>query len=330
MEKILECVPNFSEGKDEKVILSIVESIKRIKNVKLLDIDPGFHANRTVYTFVGEPEQVIEAAFEAMKTAQSLIDMSIHRGEHPRIGAMDVCPIIPIKGITMIEAIRLSEILGKRIADELHIPVYLYEHSARKEERKNLAWVRSGEYEQLKNKMERNDFLPDFGKPVFNPKSGIAIVGAREFLIAYNINLDTLDIQKAKQIAEIVRESGKNGIKGKLNHLKAIAWYIKEFDKIQISMNLTNYKQTPLWQVFETVKQTALEFEINITGSELVGMIPLDAMLETAEYFIRKNELKKSFTEIEKVEFAVNQLGLREVKEFDLNKKIIEFALKNA
>jgi glutamate formiminotransferase/formiminotetrahydrofolate cyclodeaminase len=329
LKKILECVPNFSEGQDNTVIQAIENAIKKVKAVKLLDIDTGFHANRTVYTFLGEPESVVDAAFEAAKTASKLIDMHFHKGEHPRIGALDVCPFIPIEGIEMEEVIHLSHLFGQRVASELQIPVYLYEKSALKSERKNLAWIRSGEYENLAQKMKRIDFLPDYGTSEFNSKSGIVITGAREFLIAYNINLDTKNIDLAKNIAEIIRESGKNGVSGMLKNVKAIAWYIKEFDKIQISMNLTNYKITPLWKVFETVREVAASQGINITGSELVGMIPLKAIAETGIYFLQKEQKPINLNQHQLVEHAVKYLGLKEIKPFDIQKKVIEFALEN-
>jgi len=262
-----------------------------------------------------------------LKVAAYKIDMRKHAGEHPRIGAMDVCPLIPISGIEMPEVIQLSQKLGKRISEELNIPVFLYENSATRPERKSLAWLRNGQYENLENKLKAADFYPDFGKVAFNAKSGIAIVGARDFLIAYNINLDTKDISIAKKIAEEIRESGKNGIAGKLKNVKAIGWYIKDFDKVQISMNLTNYTATPVWKVFEEVHELAAKYNVKVTGSELVGMIPLKAVTECGAFFLKKNGQHHHISHTELVAYAIKYLGLNEVKPFDFQKKIIEFAL---
>jgi glutamate formiminotransferase/formiminotetrahydrofolate cyclodeaminase len=331
LSKILECVPNFSEGQSPKVIEAIADAVRKVPHVKLLDIDPGYHANRTVYTFAGEPNAVCEAAFRMQEVASKLIDMQAHKGEHPRIGAMDVCPLIPISNMEMYEAVELSNFLGQRVANELGIPVYLYENSAIVPERKNLAWLRSGEYEGLNAKIKEANFKPDFGQSDFNPQSGISIIGARDFLVAFNINLDTKDVNIAKEIAAQIRESGKNGIPGAWQKVKAIGWYIREFDKVQISMNLTDYKTTPVWKVFEEVHQSALDKGVNVTGSELVGMIPLKAIAECGEFFLKKNgQHHHHMSHSELVAYAVKYLGLDEVKPFDSQKKVIEFAINNS
>ena len=327
MAKLIECVPNFSEGQSPEIIEAIADAVREVAHVKLLDIDAGFHANRTVYTLAGEPHAVCEAAFRMLKVAANNIDMRHQTGKHPRIGAMDVCPLVPIADIEMDEVIELSKKLGKRISDELNIPVYLYENSATVSERRNLAWLRSGEYEKLKNKLKAPNFVPDFGNAVFNAQSGIAIVGARDFLIAYNINLDTKDVAIAQRIAEEIRESGKNGVAGKLKYVKAIGWYIKEFDKVQISMNLTNYMATPVWKVFEEVHILASQYDVKVTGSELVGMIPLKAIAACGEFFLKKNGQHHHIPNNRLVMYAIKYLGLDEVKPFDYQKKIIEFAL---
>lgn len=330
MKKILECVPNFSEGQSKIVINAIADEVRNTAGVQLLDVDSGFHANRTVYTIAGEPFAVCDAAFNMIKAAQNLIDMRLHKGEHPRIGAMDVCPLIPISGISMTETVELSKILGQRIASELDIPVYLYENSACDTKRQNLAWLRKGEYEGLQNKLMKQDFYPDYGTNVFKEKSGIAIVGARNFLIAFNVNLDTKDIKVAQKIAEEIRESGKNNISGTLKNVKAIAWYIKEFDTIQISMNLTNYLITPIWQVFEEISTNAVLKGVNVTGSELVGMIPLKAITDVGCYVAAKNKFNiHTLSQTEIISTAIKYLRLDNIKPFDYTKKIIEIALDN-
>lgn len=327
MEKqLIECIPNFSEGRDQTVIAAIANAIKSVREVKLLDVDSGVNANRTVYTFIGEPSMVCEAAFQAAKTAQFLIDMTTQLGEHPRVGSLDVCPLVPISNISMAETIAYSQLLASRISSELNIPTYLYESSANTIERKNLAWIRKGEYESLPLKMLDAAFKPDFGEAIFNARSGISVVGARPFLIAFNINLNTKDIRIAQKIAGLIRESGIGAKPGILKYVKAIGWYIKEFDKVQISMNLTDYNQTPIWRVFEEIQKLALHFETKITGSELVGMIPKKALLETGLHFRKEHALTSS--EIELIEYAIDYLGLREVKPFDIHCKVIEYAME--
>lgn len=326
--KIIECVPNFSEGQNPAVVQAIAGAIRSVPQVKLLDIDGGFHAHRTVMTFAGGPHAVAEAAFRAVKTAAAHIDMSQHRGEHPRIGATDVCPLIPVAGVEMEEVVAISKALGARIGAELQLPVYLYEHSASSPERRNLAWLRKGEYEGLEQKMLSGHFAPDYGPATFNPKSGTCIVGAREFLIAYNINLATKDVQIARDIAAEIRESGDNKQPGLLKKVKAIGWYIKEFDQVQVSMNLTDYKTTPVHTVFEAVKTCAARHNVEVTGSELVGMIPLGAIAPCGEYFLKKNKLHHHLPHTELVAYAAQYLGLNDSKPFDPARKVIEFALQ--
>ncbi len=323
MTKILECVPNFSEGQNSSVIQGIANAISKIENVKLLDIDSGFHAHRTVYTFAGEPHAVIEAAFQAIKKASETIDMRIHKGTHPRIAACDVCPLIPVSGVSMDEAVEYANQLGKRVAEELNIPVYLYENAATKPERKNLAWLRKGEYEGLEQKLKQSDFEPDFGTADFNPKSGIAIIGARPFLIAYNVNLATKDVAIAKQIASRIREKSETG----LPNVKAIGWYIDEFDKIQVSTNITDYTVTPVYKVFEAIKNEALALGTEVTGSELVGMIPLKAIAECGEHFLKINHMNHHLPHSELVAYGASFLNLNEVKSFEADKKVIEYGL---
>ncbi|MFN0048024.1 MAG: glutamate formimidoyltransferase [Cytophagales bacterium] len=323
MSKIIECVPNFSEGQNSAIIQSIAHAISKAKEVKLLDIDAGFHANRTVFTFAGEPNGVIEAAFQAIKTASQLIDMREHNGTHPRIGACDVCPLIPISGVSMEETIEYSKKLGQRVANELDIPVFLYENASSTTERKNLAWLRSGEYENLENKLKKDNFKPDFGEPKFNARSGIAIIGARPFLIAYNVNLATKDVSAAKEIASLIREKSATG----LPKVKAIGWYIDEFDKVQVSTNITDFNITPVHEVFEKVKECASELDTQVTGSELVGMIPLKAIVDCGEYYLRSNKMANIFTNDELIEFGAKYLNLNEVKPFEAAKKVIELAL---
>lgn len=323
MEKLLECVPNFSEGQNKETIEAIANAIRSVSGVKLLDIDPGFHAHRTVYTFVGSPQNVANAAFEAIKTASKLIDMPVHKGAHPRIGACDVCPFIPLGQTTMNEAIEISKNVAKRVADELNIPTYLYENSAASPERKNLAWLRKGEYENLSSKLLLPDFYPDFGKNTFNPKSGILITGARPFLIAYNVNLKSKDVEIAKKIASQIREKSPAG----LPNVKAIGWYIDEFDKVQVSTNITDYTITPVYKVFNTISSLAQSFNTEVTGSELVGMIPLHALSECGVHFLKSNHQPHHLPQTELADYAEKYLGLSDVKAFDKHKKVIELAM---
>jgi glutamate formiminotransferase/formiminotetrahydrofolate cyclodeaminase len=339
--KLVECVPNFSEGRDQDKIKAIVREIEAVAGIKLLDVDPGESTNRTVVTFIGTPESVKEAAFRAVAKAADVIDMRGHKGAHSRIGATDVCPFVPVSGVTMEDCVRLAEELGARIAKELGIPVYLYESAARTPERRNLATVRAGEYEGLPEKLKDRRWAPDFGEPVFNPKSGATVVGAREFLIAYNINLNTRDRKLAHEIALSLRESGRakrdkggnivkdrrgNSVKvpGKFREVKSVGWYIEDYGLAQISVNFTNYKITPVHVVFDEARKLADKLGLRVTGSELVGLIPKEALLMAGRYYLGKQGKSPGVPEAELVRTAVRSLGLNDVSPFDPEKKIIE------
>ncbi len=342
--KLMECVPNFSEGRDLGILDAIAAAIKSVKNVALLDVDPGADTNRTVFTMAGEPEAVVEAAFQAIKKAAELIDMSKHHGEHPRMGATDVCPFIPISDMTMDECVEYAKKLGKRVGEELGIPVYLYENAASKPEWRNLANVRSGEYEALAKKAKDPAWKPDFGPHSFNAKSGATAISAREFLIAYNINLNTRDQKKAHDIALSIRESGRSARdeNGKLirdeagkivktpgifSHCKAVGWYIDGYNRAQISINLTNYKITPPHAVLDKVREMAHEMGLEVTGSELVGLIPKAAILEAGKYYLDKMNESTGIPERMIMETAIQSMGLAELSPFDLDKKVIEYAI---
>jgi glutamate formiminotransferase / formiminotetrahydrofolate cyclodeaminase len=338
MNKIVECVPNFSEGRDTKVIEKITDEIKKVPGAELLDVDPGRDTNRTVVTFAGSPDAVLEAAFQAIKKAAELIDMSKHTGAHPRQGATDVCPFVPVAGVTMEECVEIAKKLGRRVGDELNIPVYLYEYAATSEERRSLANIREGEYEALPEKLKTEKFKPDFGKPVFNSKAGAAVIGARDFLIAYNVNLNTRNVKIATDIANRVREKGrsvknketgeKEQIPGALKAVRGVGWYIPEYNMAQLSFNLLNYKISPLYRVFEESEKYAQEFGVRATGSELVGLIPLDAMIECGRHFMEKQGGTTGVSEKELIRVAVQTLGLDEVSEFKPEHKIIEYRLR--
>lgn len=336
-KSILACVPNFSEGRDQKVIDMIAASVLSVPDARLLNVDPGYSANRTVFTFAGAPEAVVEAAFKAIKTAVENIDMAGHKGEHPRIGAADVCPLIPVSGISMEDVIKYSNDLAKRVGEELGVPVFLYEESALKKERKNLANIRKGEYEGLENKLTSQDWKPDYGSSSFNAKAGATVIGARKILLAWNINIDTQDVKVAKEIAAEVRESGKlifeneerKRRNGQLMHLKAIGWYIEDFKKVQVSMNLVDYTKTGMHDVFEAVQKAAEKYNVNITGSELIGMLPLEALKSAGQFFIEKNEKKVSEEdEAALIDEAVHELGLDELSPFIPEQRIIEYAIR--
>jgi glutamate formiminotransferase/formiminotetrahydrofolate cyclodeaminase len=348
MEKrILECVPNFSEGRDMSVIKQITVAAESVDGIKLLDVDPGKDTNRTVVTFAGEPEAVIEAAFLAVKKASELIDMSKHHGEHPRMGATDVCPLVPVSGVSMDETVEFARILGKRIGEELAIPVYCYEYAAFEDKRRNLANCRSGEYEGLEKKLTDPAWKPDFGPTEFNRRSGATAVGARNFLVAFNINLNTTSVRRANAIAFDVREKGRprregNSLAGKiirdasgepemipglLNAVKAIGWYIKEYGIAQISMNLTDISVTPVHIAFDEVCRKADARGIRVTGSELVGMIPLRAMLDAGRYFLEKQHRSTGVSDSELIKIAIKSLGLNDIHDFVPEEKIIEYVL---
>ena len=346
MNQLIECVPNFSEGRNQEVIKEISEAISNTKGVHLLNVDPGQATNRTVMTFVGDPDSVISAAFNAIKAASEKIDMSKHTGEHPRFGATDVCPLIPVSNISFDELIPYANKLAKKVSEELKIPIYLYEYAAKEDKRKNLANVRSGEYEGLEKKIKSNNWKPDFGKD-FNKKSGATAIGVRDFLIAYNINLNTKSTRLANAIAFDVREKGrikrkghpvigeivydKDGkpetIPGSLSHVKAIGWYIEEFGIAQISMNLTNITETPIHIVFEEVTKKANARGASVTGSELVGLIPLKSMIDAGKYFLEKQNRSIGIPEKDIIKIAIESLGLNQVKVFDPDKNIIEYYL---
>lgn len=348
-KQLIECVPNFSEGRDSGIIRQITDEIESVEGVRLLDVDPGKATNRTVVTFVGEPEYVIEAAFRGIRKAAQLIDMSKHKGEHPRMGATDVCPLIPIQGISMEETAAWAVKLAKRVGEELQIPAYLYEYAQPDKKRSNLSIIRAGEYEGFFDKIKLPEWKPDFGPATFNPTAGGTVIGARDFLIAYNVNLNTKSTRIANRIAFDVREAGRvvregnpytgkiktddSGepvrIPGKLKHVKAIGWYIEEYKMAQISINLTNYRETPLHRVFEECRKSADERGARVTGSELVGLIPLQPMLDAGKYFLEKQGLSTGVSEDELIWSAVKSMGLDELGPFDPQKKIIEHLLKN-
>ncbi|MFC2083939.1 glutamate formimidoyltransferase [Bacteroidota bacterium] len=392
-EKLVECVPNFSEGKDPAIIKQITDTIEKTKDVRLLDVDPGPDMNRTVVTFIGSPEGVVEAAFEAIMRASELIDMSTHQGTHPRMGATDVCPFVPVAGITTEECIELSKELAKKVGRELGIPVYLYEKSAQKEDRKNLAIIRQGEYEGLSNKLKQPEWKPDYGPAEFNSKSGATVIGVREFLIAYNISLNTRDAKHATDIAFELREKGRsvrkgninpfyyrgteilkyktafypsgvdefvgktieetinyckekhgfdleellilNGIDpknpdgnsvkkpGKFKYCKAIGWMVDNYDRAQISINLTDYKVTSMHHVLDETRKLATERGLVVTGSEIVGMVPYPALLETGGYYLRKQGRSEGIPITDILETAVQSLGLRDVSEFKIEERVL-------
>jgi len=348
MKQIIECVPNFSEGQDMEVIKRITDQVESVDGVKLLDVDPGKATNRTVVTFVGAPGQVVEAAFQAVRMASEIIDMSKHHGEHPRFGATDVCPLVPVSGISMEETVQYAHQLAERIGTEIGIPVYCYENAAKIPERKNLATVRSGEYEGLKDKLEDSEWRPDFGRANFVPRTGAIAVGARDFLVAYNINLNTTSTRRANAIAFDVRERGRSKrdgdpltgkivknadgtpvmIPGSLKEVKAIGWFIEEYGVAQISMNLTNISVTPVHVAFDEVCKRAETRGIRVTGSELVGLVPLNAMLEAGRYFLKKQKRSSGVSDSELIKIAVKSMGLDELGPFDPREKIIEYQLK--
>ena len=337
MRKLIECVPNFSEGRDLIIIKQITDVIESVEGIKLLDVDPGAATNRTVVTFVGEPEPVLEAAILGMKKAKELIDMRKHTGAHPRFGATDVCPLIPVSNINMEETVEWALKLAKRAGEELQYPIYCYENAAQKPERKNLATVRSGEYEGLKKKLSDPNWLPDFGSAKFVPETGATAISARDFLVAFNVNLNTTSTRRANAIAFDVRERGRvkregnsitgkiikdeNGnkvmIPGSLKAVKAIGWFIEEYGVAQISMNLTNINITSVHKAFDEVCNSANSRGIRVTGSELVGVIPLKAMLDAGKYFLRKQNRSLGVSNEELVKIAIISLGLDDLKPFN-------------
>jgi glutamate formiminotransferase/formiminotetrahydrofolate cyclodeaminase len=335
-DSLLECIPNFSEGRNEAVIHAIASSITSVAAVKLLEIDSSYDANRTVMTFVGPPEPVCEAAFRAIATAADLIDMRRHNGAHPRIGATDVCPLVPLYHISMEETVQLAHNLSRRVGSELQIPVYCYEYAAFSEERRSLPFLRKGEYEGLPRRMLH--LKPDFGPKTFQPKSGATVIGARKILVAWNCNLATKDVAIAKSIAAAVRTSGrklpgnsypeKQFIPGRLPAVRAIGWLMPEYDCAQVSTNLIDIDVTPIHIAYEEISKTALHYGTRVTGSELVGLIPLSAMLEAGRYFFTKEKQPVPNDETTLIAKAVRSMGLDELRPFEPVNKIIEYAMR--
>jgi len=345
MNQIIECVPNFSEGKDLTIIKQITDEIESVEGVRLLNVDPGKATNRTVVTFIGAPKAVVQAAFKAIKKAGELIDMSKHKGEHPRMGATDVCPLIPIANITMEETVAYAHELAKMVGEDLQIPVYLYEHAQKDKLRNNLSIIRAGEYEGFFKKIKLPEWKPDFGPTIFDAKRGATVIGARDFLIAYNVNLNTTSVRRANAIAFDVREAGRtkkengknvldeNGkpitIPGSLKSVKAIGWFIEEYGVAQISMNLTNIGITPLHIAFDEVWKKADARGIRVTGSELVGLVPLRSMIDAGKYFLEKQKRSTGVSEKELVRIAIVSMGLDELAPFNPGERIIEYLLKD-
>ena len=346
MIQLIECVPNFSEGNDLNVIKQITDQIESVEGVRLLNVDPGKATNRTVVTMVGQPEAVIEAAFRAIKKAGELIDMSKHKGEHPRMGATDVCPLIPIANISMEETAKYAQQLAKRVGEELKLPIYLYEAAQPNKERSNLSIIRAGEYEGFAKKIFLPEWKPDFGPAAFDAKRGATVIGARDFLVAYNINLNTTSTRRANAVAFDIREAGRvkrengkivndeNGnpinIPGSLKCVKAIGWFIEEYGVAQISINLTNINVTPVHIAFDEACKKANERGLRVTGSELVGLIPLKAMTDAGRYFLEKQQRSTGVSEKELIKIAVKSMGLDELTSFNPQERIIEYMLSNS
>jgi glutamate formiminotransferase/formiminotetrahydrofolate cyclodeaminase len=350
MQKLIECVPNFSEGRDQNVIRQITDAIETVDGVSLLDVDPGASTNRTVVTFVGSPDAAVEAAFRAIKKAAGLIDMGKQKGAHPRMGATDVCPFIPVSNVSWEEAIACANRLGKRVGDELKIPVYLYEKAAKNTSRSNLSVIRAGEYEGFFEKIKQPEWKPDFGPQVFNEKSGATVIGVREFLVAYNVNLNTKSVRRANSVAFDVREQGRvqteDGapggkpvldatgepvrIPGILKHVKAIGWFVKEYGIAQVSMNVTNIEETPLHAAFDACCESAAKRGLRVTGSEIVGMVPKKCLVDAGRYFLRKQQWSEGVSDEDLIDIAIRSMGLSELKPFDPKEKVIEFKIESA
>lgn len=346
IKQLVECVPNFSEGRDLNIIKQITDEIEKVDGVQLLDVDPGKATNRTVVTFVGHPKAVIEAAYQAIKKASELIDMSKHSGEHPRMGATDVCPLIPISGITMEETAAYAHELGKRVGESLQIPVFMYEAAATSPDRQNLATIRAGEYEGMAAKLKDPKWHPDYGTNIFNERAGATVIGARDFLVAYNVNLNTTSVRRANSVAFDVRENGRiktdaNGknvldasgepirIPGACKSVKAIGWYIEEYGIAQISMNLTNINETPLHIAFDACCQSAQGRGLRVTGSELVGLVPKSVLIDAGKHFLKQQKRSFGISEKELIHIAIRTLGLDELSPFDPSKKVIEYLLED-
>ncbi|HVI81279.1 MAG TPA: glutamate formimidoyltransferase [Chthoniobacterales bacterium] len=349
MQKLIECVPNFSEGRDEKIIRQITDAIKSTNGVSLLDVDPGATTNRTVVTFVGSPEAAVEAAFRGIQKAAELIDMRKHKGAHPRMGATDVCPFIPVSNLSWEEAIECANKLGRRVGEELKIPVYLYEKAAKDKSRSNLAVIRAGEYEGFAEKIRKLEWKPDFGPAKLNEKAGATVIGTRQSLVAYNVNLNTKSVRRANSVAFDVREQGriktvdgtpsgepvldKNGEPvrepGMLKYVKAIGWFVKEYGIAQVSMNLTNIEETPLHLAFEACVESAIKRGLRVTGSEIVGMVPKKCLTDAGRYFLRKQKWSEGASEEELIDIAARSLGLSELKPFDPKEKVVELKIES-
>jgi glutamate formiminotransferase / formiminotetrahydrofolate cyclodeaminase len=349
MQKVIECVPNFSEGRDLEVIRQITAAIESVDGVSLLNVDPGASTNRTVVTFAGAPDAAVEAAFRGIQKAAGLINMRKQTGAHPRMGATDVCPFIPVSNVSWEEAIECAKKLGKRVGEELKIPVYLYEKAASSPARSNLSIIRAGEYEGFFEKIKEPQWKPDFGPAVFNEKSGATVIGAREFLVAYNANLNTKAVRRATSVAFDVRENGRiktddgtpSGKRvldakgepvrepGMLKHVKAIGWYVEEYGMAQVSMNLTNLEETPLHAAFEACVESAGKRGLRVTGSEVVGMLPKKCLVDAGRYFLRKQKWSEGASEEELIDVAIRSMGLSELKPFDPKERIIEVKMES-
>src|SRR5437867_3065695 len=349
MQKLIECVPKFSEGRDLNVIRQITDAIESVDGVSLLDVDPGASTNRTVVTFVGSPDATVEAAFHGIQKAAELIDMRKHKGAHPRMGATDVCPFIPVSNVSWEEAIACAKQLGKRVGEELNIPVYLYEKAAKDKSRANLSVIREVEYEGFFEKIRQREWKPDFGPAVLNEKSGATVIGARDFLVAYNVNLNTKAVRRANSVAFDVREQGRiktedgtpSGkpvldvkgrpahIPGILKHVKAIGWYVEEYGIAQVSMNLTNIEETPLHAAFDACAEAAGKRGLRATGSEIVGMVPKKCLVDAGRYFLRKQKWSEGASEEELIDIAIRSMGLSELKPFDPKEKVIELKIES-
>src|SRR5881398_2035371 len=350
MQKLIECVPNFSEGRDQNVIRQITDMIESVDGVSLLDVDPGASTNRTVVTFVGGPDAAVEAAFRAIKKASELIDMRKHKGAHPRMGATDVCPFIPVSNVSWDEVIACANRLGQRVADELKIPIYLYEKAAKNQSRSNLSIIRGGEYEGFFEKIRQPEWKPDFGPEIFSEKSGATVIGVRDFLVAYNVNLNTKSVRRANSVAFDVREQGRvqteDGtpwgkplldansepirIPGMLTHVRAIGWFVKEYGIAQVSMNLTNIEETPLHAAFDACCESAARRGLRVTGSEIVGMVPKKSLVDAGRYFLRKQKWSEGVSDEELIDIGIRSMGLSELKPFDPKEKVIEFKIESA
>jgi len=350
MQKLIECVPNFSEGRDLHIIKQITDAIAAVEGVSLLDVDPGASTNRTVVTFVGSPEAAVEAAFRGIQKAAELIDMRKQKGAHPRMGATDVCPFIPVSDVSWDEAIACANQLGKRVGEELKIPIYLYERAAKKPTRANLSVIRAGEYEGFFEKIKQPAWKPDFGPATFNERAGATVIGARDFLVAYNANLNTKSVRRANSVAFDVRENGRvktedgtpNGkpvldaqgepvrVPGMLKQVKAIGWYVEEYGIAQVSMNLTNIEVTPLHAAFDACAQAAAQRGMRVTGSEVVGMLPKKCLVEAGRHYLRKQKWSEGASEEELIDLAIRSMGLSELKTFDPKEKVIEFKIEAA